>query len=87
MPKVIAQLRGDILSNARQILFSEGYDTFTMRSVTAACHVAVGTVYNYFPSKVMVVAEVILEDWKAALLRMDTIVGGRDNAGGPGADF
>lgn len=76
MPKIIAQLREDILSNARQILFSEGYDAFTMRSVAAACHVAVGTVYNYFPSKVMVVAEVILEDWKAALLRMDTVVEG-----------
>lgn len=72
MPKIIAQLRRDILTNARQLLFSCGYDAFTMRSVAAACHVAVGTVYNYFPSKVMLVAEVILEDWKAALLRMDT---------------
>lgn len=71
MPKIIAQLREDILTNARQLLFSSGYDAFTMRSVAAACHVAVGTVYNYFPSKVMLVAEVILEDWKAALLRMD----------------
>ena len=42
-----------------------------MRAVASACHVAVGTVYNYFDSKVMLVAEVILEDWKAALLRMD----------------
>lgn len=71
MPKIIAQLRGEILSNARRLLFSQGYDEFTMRSVAAACHVAVGTVYNYFPSKVILAAEVILEDWRAALLRMD----------------
>ena len=71
MPKIIAQLREDILTNARHILFSEGYDAFTMRSVASACHVAVGTVYNYFPSKVMLVAEVILEDWRAALTCMD----------------
>lgn len=76
MPKIITQLREDILSNTRRILFSEGYDALTVRSVAAACHVAVGTVYNYFSSKVMLVAEVILEDWKAALLRMDTVVEG-----------
>lgn len=87
MPKIIAQLRGDILSNARQILFSEGYDAFTMRAVAAACHVAVGTVYNYFPSKVMVVAEVILEDWKAALLRMDTPAEGETPLEGLGRIF
>lgn len=72
MPKIIVQLRDDILTNARELLFSQGYNAFTMRSVAAACHVAVGTVYNYFPSKVMLVAEVILEDWRATLLRMDT---------------
>ena len=87
MPKIIAELRGDILSNARQILFSEGYEAFTMRSVAAACHVAVGTVYNYFPSKVMVVAEVILEDWKAALLRMDTLAEGETPLEGLGRIF
>ena len=71
IPKIIDGLREELLLSARQILFSEGYDAFTIRAVAAACHVAVGTVYNYFDSKVMMVAEVILEDWKAALLRMD----------------
>lgn len=87
MPKIIAQLRGDILTNARRLLFSSGYDAFTMRSVAAACHVAVGTVYNYFPSKVMLVAEVILEDWKAALLRMDTPAEGEAPLEGLGRIF
>ena len=76
MPKIIDGLREDILSSARKILFSGGYNAFTMRAVADACHVAVGTVYNYFDSKVMVVAEVILEDWKAALLHMDASVRG-----------
>ena len=87
MPKIIAELRGDILANARRLLFSGGYDAFTMRSVAAACHVAVGTVYNYFPSKVMLVAEVILEDWKAALLRMDTPAEGETPLEGLGRIF
>lgn len=71
VPKIIAELKTEILSSARRLLFSAGYEALTMRGVAAACHVAVGTVYNYFPSKVMLVAEVILEDWKAVLLRMD----------------
>ena len=71
LPKIIDGLREDILANARKILFSEGYNALTMRTVAAACHVAVGTVSNYFDSKLMVVAEVILADWKAALLRME----------------
>ncbi len=58
-----------------------------MRSVAAACHVAVGTVYNYFDSKVMLVAEVILEDWKAALLRMDASAGGKTPLEGLGRIF
>ena len=87
MPKIIAQLREDILISARELLFSQGYEAFTMRSVAAACHVAVGTVYNYFPSKVMLVAEVILEDWRAALLRMGIPAEGKTPLEGLGRIF
>lgn len=58
-----------------------------MRAVASACHVAVGTVYNYFDSKVMLVAEVILEDWKAALLRMDAPAPGETPLEGFGRIF
>lgn len=87
MPKIIDGLREDILSHARRLLFCEGYNAFTMRAVAEACHVAVGTVYNYFDSKVLLVAEVILQDWKAALLRMDAPAGGETPLEGLGRIF
>ena len=73
MPKIITDLQKDILAEARGILFSQGYEALAMRRVAAACHVAVGTVYNYFPSKDMLVAQVILADWRTTLKRMETL--------------
>ena len=73
MPKIITDLQKDILAEAREILFSQGYEALAMRRVAAACHVAVGTVYNYFPSKDLLVAQVILSDWLTVLQRMGSL--------------
>ncbi len=70
VPKIIAELRTGLLEKAREALFEQGYEALTMRGIAGACSVAVGTVYNYFPSKDMLVASVILEDWQKALGRM-----------------
>lgn len=71
MPKRIEALRQALLARSREILLHDGYDKLTIRAVAAACDVAVGTVYNYFPSKDMLVASVMLEDWLVALARME----------------
>ena len=73
MPKIITDLRRDILEKAREILFSQGYEALAMRRVASACHVAVGTVYNYFPSKDLLVAQVILADWLTVLKRIEAL--------------
>lgn len=73
VPKIIAELRADLLEKAREVLFREGYEALTMRGIAGACSVAVGTVYNYFPSKDMLVASVTLEDWQKALGRMASL--------------
>ncbi len=70
MPKLIENLRERILHNAKAELLEMGYDSLTIRSVAKNCGIAVGTVYNYFPSKEMLAAEVMLEDWLAALKQM-----------------
>lgn len=67
MPKIIAELRETILQHARVMLLDGSCDTLTMRSIASACGVAVGTVYNYFPSKEMLLASVMLQDWQTAL--------------------
>lgn len=70
MPKIIEGLRENMLSQSRHILFTEGYDAVTIRRVASLCGVAVGTVYNYYSSKNLLIASVMLEDWHAAVEQM-----------------
>ena len=70
MPKLIANLRENILESAKTELLKSGYDSLTIRRVAQDCGIAVGTVYNYFSSKDMLAAAVMLEDWRVALDRI-----------------
>ena len=63
MPKIIENLREQIIEEARNQLFTVGYAKTTIRSVAGACGIGVGTVYNYFPSKDLLISSFMLEDW------------------------
>ena len=63
MPKIIENLREEILAQAKKQIKERGYKNTTIRSVAAECGIAVGTVYNYFKSKDMLIASFILSDW------------------------
>ena len=67
MPKIIENIREKLLNEARRQVKEQGYSAMTIRSVAGACGVSVGTVYNYFPSKDMLVASFMLTDWQACL--------------------
>ena len=67
MPKIIENLRDQLLQEARRQISEQGYTGTTIRSVAGACGVGVGTVYNYFPSKEMLVAAFMMEDWQKQL--------------------
>ncbi|MEG0441902.1 MAG: TetR/AcrR family transcriptional regulator [Oscillospiraceae bacterium] len=43
--------RDAILKTCRQLVSENGFNGLTMRSVALACNVALGSLYNYFPSK------------------------------------
>lgn len=70
MPKIIKNLREQLLEEARRQVFEKGYASTTIRSVASACNVGVGTVYNYFESKEMLVASFMLKDWT---IKLDTM--------------
>ncbi len=72
MPKRIENLREAILSAAKEALLAEGYDKLSLRGVARQCGVAVGTLYNYFPSKLDMTAAIMLDDWKDRLARMNS---------------
>lgn len=80
MPKVIANLSEQILFEARELLLSGGWESLTIRSVAARCHVAVGTVYHYYPAKDALMAAVMLEDWQSTLTRMEEASAAADSA-------
>ena len=70
MPKIIENIREKLLGEARRQVMEQGYSAMTIRSVARACGVGVGTVYNYFTSKDMLVASFMLADWQECMVRI-----------------
>ena len=73
MPKIIEDLEGKLLAEARRQIEESGYGAMTVRSVAKACGVGVGTVYNYFPSKDALVATYMLADWKTCVAAIEAV--------------
>ena len=67
MPKIIPNIREQLLNEAKKQIAEQGYGKTTIRSVANACNLGVGTVYNYFESKDMLIASFMAEDWKACI--------------------
>ena len=65
MPKIIENVKEQLLAVAKRQISERGYAGTTIRSVAGECGLAVGTVYNYFKSKDMLIASFMLEDWVA----------------------
>lgn len=74
MPKVIENLRTSILEEAKTELAEQGYDNLTIRQIAARCSIAVGTVYNYFKSKDVILGAILGEDWHNVLSDMDSSI-------------
>ena len=62
MPKIIENAWGLILDEAKKQIREQGYAATTVRSVAAKCKVAIGTVYNYFPSKEILISSFMADD-------------------------
>lgn len=67
MPKIIENVREQLLIVAKKQIEERGYANTTIRSVAGECGLAVGTVYNYFKSKDMLIATFVVEDWNLYL--------------------
>lgn len=73
MPKLLPHLRDDLLHQAQLILQQEGYSALSIRSLAQCCHVATGTIYNYFSSKDSLVAQIMMADWKQIISEMNAV--------------
>ena len=70
MPKIITNVREQLLTEAKRQIVETGYASTTIRSVASACNLGVGTVYNYFKSKDMLIASFMVDDWQECLAKM-----------------
>lgn len=79
-----------ILDAAYDIATTQGLGALSIRAVAAACGVAVGTVYNSYPTKSELVNDVVGRFWQRALsgcmgsASEDAKAGGAGDAAGPG---
>ena len=64
MPKIIENVRGMIIEEAQKQITANGYESVTIRSIARECGLGLGTFYNYFKSKDMLIATFLLEDWQ-----------------------
>ena len=71
MPKLIPELQEKFIAAARKRIFDGESGKMTIRQIAADCGTVAGTVYNYFPSKQLLIAAVIQEDWDRCIQQMD----------------
>ena len=79
MGKILENPKQLILDNAKNILYNEGYSNLNIRSVAKACNLAVGTIYNYYPSKKELVIEMMVEYWKECFRVFESIIDSTDS--------
>lgn len=53
----------EILQTSRELIRQQGWSAVSIRSVAAACGVSVGSIYNYFDSKVALVGATVESVW------------------------
>ena len=71
MPKIIENVRETLIAEAKRQIEDCGYDKVTIRSVAAGAGIGVGTFYNYFKSKEMLIATFLLEDWRVRIDKLN----------------
>ena len=71
LARKLLNIQESAVSAARKLINENGIDGVTIRGVASMCSIAVGTMYNYFPSKEYLIGCVVLEDWKLTYSEMD----------------
>ena len=73
MPKVLENPKEAVLLFAKEIVLKDGIDKLTMREVSKKSGIAVGTIYNYFPTKKDLTLQLIENYWYEFLYIVEEI--------------
>jgi AcrR family transcriptional regulator len=74
LSRVIENPKQLILSKAKEILYNQGYHKLNMRGLSKACDIALGTIYNYYPTKKELVVEMMADYWQNYLDSVEKII-------------
>ena len=64
MPKIFKNAKEHILKVSEEIINEKGFDALTIRDVAKRSGYGVGTIYNYFSTKISILASLVLEEWQ-----------------------
>ena len=73
MPKIILNAREHLIEEAKKQINENGYSGVTIRSIAKGAGIGLGTFYNYFKSKDILIAAFLLEDWNERLVKIAKI--------------
>ncbi|MEA4833328.1 MAG: TetR/AcrR family transcriptional regulator [Oscillospiraceae bacterium] len=68
-----------ILDESKKIMYAEGYSGISIRRVAKKCGIAVGTIYNYFPTKKELIVEMMASFWEEYFTEIEEILGSRED--------
>lgn len=79
MSRIIENPKELILAKAKEILYKSGYQELSMRNVSKCCNIALGTIYNYYPTKKELVIEMMTDYWCDYIRKTQSIVDSEDS--------
>jgi AcrR family transcriptional regulator len=72
------QVRLDILAAAGELIDQHGYENARMREVATAANVSYQTLYNYFPTKALILQALLTQDVEHIASAVDQLIDGYD---------
>ncbi|MEG1528696.1 MAG: TetR/AcrR family transcriptional regulator [Clostridia bacterium] len=72
MPKILCDVKQQLFKTTREIL-KEGSDCFNMRALAQRSDIALGTIYNYYDSKVDLIIDMISQQWEECFYNIESL--------------
>lgn len=69
MPKIIPNIRENIIKSAHRQLNEGGYARLSLREIAKDCNIALGTTYHYFQNKQDLAIAVLNDDWEKEVVQ------------------
>ncbi|MGL5675467.1 MAG: TetR/AcrR family transcriptional regulator [Cellulosilyticaceae bacterium] len=73
MPKIIPDIDERIEASALALFNAYDYNQVDMKMIAKNCHIAVGTLYNYYPNKRQLFIHILRKTWQATAAALDEV--------------